>query len=115
MEKTVNIGNIEVLMKVNANTPRLYREEFGRDLIIDLKKFMSHIDKQGRINGEFDFSTIENMAFIMQKQANGCKTIDEFLDQFEGIDDLYEAMADIIGLWNLSKKNTSEAKKKENE
>lgn len=115
MERTVNIGNIEIPMKVNANTPRLYREEFGKDLIVDLQKFMNHIDKTGAIKGDFDFSVIENMAFIMQKQAGGMKTIEEFLDQFEGIDDVYTAMADIIGLWNLSKRNTSEAKKKPNE
>lgn len=114
MEKTVNIGNKEIPMKVNANTPRMYREEFGKDMIVDLQKFMNHIDKTGAIKGDFDFSVIENMAFVMQKQAGGCKTIEEFLDQFE-IDDVYTAMADIIGLWNLSKRTTSEAKKKANE
>lgn len=111
MERTINIGEKDILMRANANTPRLYREEFGRDLIVDLQKFMAHIDKSGAIKGDFDFSVVENMAYIMQKQAGGINAINEFLEQFE-IDDVYEAMADIIGLWNLSKKTTSEAKKK---
>ena len=112
MERTVRIGNIDVNMKANANTPRLYRMEFNRDLIVDLQKFMNHVDDEGRIIGNFDFSVIENLAFIMQKQADGLNDIEAFLDQFE-IDDVYEATAEIISLWTDSKKTTSTAKKKE--
>jgi len=113
MERTVRIGNIDVNMKATANTPRFYRMEFGKDMIVELQKFMNHVDDEGRIIGNFDFSVIENLAFIMQKQADGVKDIDAFLDQFE-IDDVYESTAEIISLWTDSKKTTSTAKKKEN-
>ena len=111
MERTVRIGNIDVNMKATANTPRFYRMEFGKDMIVELQKFMNHVDDEGRIVGDFDFSVIENLAFIMQKQADGMNDIEAFLDQFE-IDDVYEATAEIISLWTDSKKTTSTAKKK---
>lgn len=113
MERTVRIGNIDVNMKATANTPRFYRMEFGKDMIVELQKFMNHVDDEGRIIGNFDFSVIENLAFIMQKQADGLNDIEAFLDQFE-MDDVYEATAEIISLWTDSKKTTSTAKKKEN-
>lgn len=112
MERTVRIGKIDVNMKATANTPRFYRMEFGKDMIVELQKFMNHVDDNGRIIGNFDFSVIENLAFIMQKQADGLNDIDAFLDQFE-IDDVYESTAEIISLWTDSKKTTSTAKKKE--
>ena len=112
MERTVRIGNIDVNMKATANTPRFYRMEFGKDMIVELQKFMNHVDDEGRIIGNFDFSVIENLAFIMQKQADGLNDIEAFLDQFE-IDDVYESTAEIISLWTDSKKTTSTAKKKE--
>lgn len=116
MEKTITIGDKEINMKVNANTPARYREEFGKDLIVELHKFMNHIDKSGNLTGDFDFGVVERLAYTMSKQGGSeAKNIDEFLDQFEGIDDVYLAMGDIIGLWTDSKKSSSVPKKKVNQ
>lgn len=112
MEEIIKIGEKEIGMKANGNTPRLYREIFGRDLMVEWSKFLKHIDKKsGSLIGDFDFSTIENLAFIMAKQYDPSLTnINEWLEQF-GIDDIYLSMAQIVGLWEKSKKTTSEPKK----
>lgn len=112
MEETVRIGNKEIVMRANANTPRKYRETFNRDLISEFATLLKHIDKTGALKGDFDFSIIENLAYIMAKQHdNSIGTIDDFLEQFEGIDDIYLAMGDIVGLWEKSKQAMSEPKK----
>lgn len=113
MEEKITIGNKEVYMRVNANTPRKYRETFSRDLMKDLSNLLAHVDKKsGALIGDFDFSTIENLGYIMAKQYdNTIGNIDDWLEQFEGIDDVYLAMAQIVGLWEKSKTTTSEPKK----
>lgn len=112
MEEIIKIGEHDIGMKVNGNTPRLYREIFGRDLIVDFSNLIKHIDgKSGALKGDFDFSTVENLAFTMAKQYDpSLVSINEWLEQF-GIDDIYLSMAHIVGLWEKSKKTTSEPKK----
>lgn len=112
MEEIVKIGEREIGMKVNGNTPRLYREIFGRDLMVDFSSLIKHVDKKsGALIGDFDFSTVENLAFTMAKQYDpSLVSISEWLEQF-GIDDLYLSMAQIVGLWEKSKRTTSEPKK----
>ena len=113
MEEKITIGDKEIMMRANANTPRKYREAFGRDLLVDLTVLLKHIDRaSGQLVGDFDFSTVENLAFTMAKQYDpSIGGIDEWLEQFDGIDDVYIAMPQIFGLWEKSKKTTSEPKK----
>lgn len=112
MEEIVKIGDLDIGMRVNGNTPRLYREIFGRDLMVDFSALIKHVDrKSGALMGDFDFSTVENLAFTMAKQYDPSLTnISDWLEQF-GIDDLYLSMAQIVGLWEKSKRTTSEPKK----
>lgn len=113
MIEKIRIGNNEVTMKVTANTPRKYREIFGKDLFVDLQKFMAHINSKGELTSGFDFGVVERLGYTMALQADGTiGTIDDWLDGFEGIDDVYGAMGEIIGLWNKSKTTTAEPKKK---
>lgn len=113
MEELIRIGDKEIVMRANANTPRKYRETFNRDLISEFATLLKHIDREtGALKGNFDFSIIENLAYIMAKQHdNSIGSIDDFLEQFDGIDDIYLAMGDIVGLWEKSKQATSEPKK----
>lgn len=112
MEETITIGNIEVTLKANANTPRKYRETFGRDLLVELGNLINHIDKKsGRLVGDFDFSIVENLAYVMAKQYDSSiGSIDDWLEQF-GIDDIYTSMSQILGVWEQSKQTTSTPKK----
>ena len=112
MEEKITIGNIEVMLKCNGNTPRKYREAFGRDLMVDFANFTRNLNrKAGTLTSDADFSVVENMAYIMAKQYDETiGTIDEWLEQF-GIDDLYQSMNKIFGVWEKSKATTSTPKK----
>lgn len=113
MEKTITIGNREITMKATANTPKRYRNEFNKDLLIELQNLFNHLDKKtGEFVGQVDLSLVENLAYIMAKQADPeIGTQDDFLDQFE-VADIYNAMPQILGVWSTSTETLSTAKKK---
>ena len=112
MEKIITIGNKEVPLKATANTPKRYRHEFNEDLLLELNKVYRKTDKKtGAIAEGTDLSVIENLVYIMAKQADPeVGTQDDWLDQFEPLD-IYEAMQDIIRVWTASTTTTSTSKK----
>ena len=113
MEKTIKIGEYDIVMKATANTPKRYRNEFNKDLLLELQKLFSHLDfDTGEFKGEVDLSLVENLAYIMAKQADPeIGTQDDFLDRFE-VADIYNAMPDILGVWSVSSETLSNSKKK---
>ena len=115
MEKTITIGNREITMKATANTPKRYRNEFNKDLLIELQNLFNHLDKKtGEFVGQVDLSLVENLAYIMAKQADPDipDTPDAWLDSIEGIFSIYEVLPAILELWQLSLATTSSARKK---
>lgn len=111
MERTVMIGNVEVPMKATANTPRLYRDMYGKDLIVEMQSLFKHIGKNGELQGDFDFGVIERLGYVMAYQRDReIGTMEEWLDQF-GMDDVYGSMSEIVKLWADSKNTTSTPKK----
>lgn len=113
MEKTILIGTIEVPMKATANTPKRYRNYFNKDLIIEMQRLYNHLNiKTGAFEGDADLSVIENLAYVMARQANEeIGEQEEWLDQF-GTVDIYNAMADIVNVWTASTETLSKPKKK---
>lgn len=110
MEKTILIDAKEVTMKVTANTPSKYRNEFGRDLFKDLDAMNKEYQKNGNIA---DTSCVERLAFTMAKQADPTITrIDEWLDRFDNPFSMIYAMPDILEVWNESQQTMSEQKKR---
>lgn len=112
MEKTIKIGNKEVKMKATASTPKRYRNMFNRDLLVELQKIASHIDvNTGAFIGEVDFDVVENLAYIMAKQADdGIAEIEDWLDMFEPTD-VYNAIPQILSVWNNSQETLSTPKR----
>ena len=111
MEKTINIGNREIKLKATANTPKRYRNTFNEDLLIKLQDLFNHMDKNGAFVGNADLSVVENLAYIMAKQADDTiGTQEEWLDNFEATD-IYNAMPEIMGVWGASTSTLSTAKK----
>lgn len=112
MEKTVKIGNAEILMKATGNTPKRYREMFNKDLIVEYQRLLKNIDDNGNFTDKADLGVMDRLAYTMAKQANNdIPDIDEWLDQFAPLD-IYNAMADILGVWVRSSETLSESKKK---
>lgn len=111
MEKTLMIGDSEVVMKATANTPKVYRNFFNRDLIVEMQGLYKTL-KNGEITDDTDLSVIENMAYVMAWQHDqSVGTMTEWLDNF-GMMDIYNAMNDIISMWIGSSETLSKAKKK---
>lgn len=127
MKKTLYIDGKKVEMRASALIPRLYRYQFGRDIISDMNKLKKAYDKalnlpenateeqkkDAQLNA-FDLTIFENVAYTMAKHADGSipDTPEEWLEEFNMFS-IYEIMPEILKLWNVSQKQTSKPKKKQ--
>lgn len=110
-KKTIEIEGKQVSFVSNAATPLLYREQFHRDLISDMKSIFDNW-KDGHT--DLDLSCIEKIAYVMAKQGGSENTEDllTWLGQFDGLLSIYQALPNIVELWQLNNATTSVAKKK---
>lgn len=130
MTKEILIDDIPVLFRADASIPRLYRIHFGRDVFADmgelikqaaLDKSAEEIAKQNpeELEKDIDISkmnteALENIAYIMAYHAdreNTADNIEDWLAQF-GIMSLVGVLPQILDLWGLNTKSTSDVKKK---
>lgn len=104
MEKTILIDGREVRFKATANTPRLYRLKFRRDMLQDMAKLAKSIDTRD-IRSD-DIEILENAAYIMALQA------DEDIGDKDGFvnESVYGAVFDILELWNENMMTITEPK-----
>ena len=128
MTRTVNIGGKEVRMRASALIPRLYRVQFGRDMISDMRQLIKSYNKAVKAWGKdvteeqrqdaqlsmMDLTIFENVAYMMIKHAGEDvpPTPDEWLDSIDGIFSIYNVMPTILELWGENQKTTSIHKKK---
>lgn len=128
MTRTVNIGGKEVRMRASALIPRLYRVQFGRDMISDMRQLIKSYNKAVKAGGKdvteeqrqdaqlsmMDLTIFENVAYMMIKHAGEDvpPTPDEWLDSIDGIFSIYNVMPTILELWGENQKTTSIPKKK---
>lgn len=113
-------------MRASALTPRLYRFQFGRDIISDMNKLKKAYDKAMKLPEDateeekndaqlsaFDLTLFENIAYTMAKHADQSipDTPEEWLEGFNMFS-IYEVMPEILKLWNISQRQTSKPKKK---
>lgn len=127
MKKILHIDGKKVEMRASALIPRLYRFQFGRDIIRDMNQLKKAYDKalslpenatEEQIRdaqlSAIDLTIFENMAYIMAKHADPSipDSPEEWLEGFH-VFSIYEVMPEIIKLWNLSQKQTAKPKKKQ--
>ena len=93
METIITIDGKKIPFKATANTPRLYRIKFRRDLMHD----MSRLAKQHK-KKKFDIPDLE------------IGTIDEWMDGFKMFD-IYEILPQLIELWGANVETQVESKK----
>ena len=112
MDKVVKIGDIDVGLRANALTPRLYRFKFRRDLIQDMKLLQKTIDEADPESGELDTTVFEHVGYIMAKQFDQ-EIPSEEEDWLAGLPmfAIYQLMEPIISLWQLNTVTTSKPKK----
>ena len=127
MEKTILVDNKPVRMRASALVPRLYRFQFGRDLIKDLNQLQkaytnaikaaesaqTEEEKQDAQLSAMDLTIFENLAYIMARHADNTlpNTPEEWLEGFSMFS-IYEVLPEILALWEDSSATTSVDKKK---
>lgn len=127
MEKTIIVDGKPVRMRASALVPRLYRFQFGRDLIKDLNQIQKSYtnamkaaqeaeteeEKQDAQLSAMDLTIFENLAYIMARHADNTlpDTPDEWLEGFSMFS-IYEVLPEILSLWEDSSATTSAVKKK---
>lgn len=114
--KQIEIDGKTVKFMASARTPRLYRQRFQRDVILDMKSLSDRFNKIKNSEEQFsilDLTIFENMAYVMAKQADPTipETIDEWLDGFNTFD-IYEVLPKLMDLWATNKAGMSASKKK---
>lgn len=117
MEKTITVGGKPMKMKASALIPKLYRYHFGRDIIQDLKKLSDAAEKNKRDGTEFgvpDLTIFEDVAWLFLKHGGEDvgENVDEWLDGIDGIFSIYEALPQILELWQMNLSQTAIPKKK---
>lgn len=113
MDKVVNVGGIDVGLRANALTPRLYRFKIGRDLIRDMKLLQKSIEDIDPEDADFDTTLFEHAGYVMAKQfdAQIAETEEEWLSELPMFA-IYELMEPIISLWEINNATTAKPKKK---
>jgi len=93
MEKIIKIGDKEVTMRATAATPLHYRNQFNKDLIVELSMM------EGKELVDLDFGVFERMAYIMSGAFKDGTSLEDWLEQFDSMTDIIEASAEMIELW----------------
>lgn len=117
MDKIVKIDGKDIKFRATARTPRLYRALIGRDMIADMNRLQKAFDpskaKESNLD-MLDLQIFEDTAYIMARHANPDmteKSADEWLDTFDMFS-IYEILPQILELWAINTKQTSQSKKK---
>ena len=114
--KEVVIDGKPVRFMASARTPRIYRQHFRRDIMVDMASLSESFKKAEGTDAQLsimDLTIFENLAYVMAKQADDTipGTIDEWLDEFSTFD-IYEVFPELMSLWSMNRAGLSKAKKK---
>ena len=116
MEKMIKVSGREVAFKATANTPKIYRQLFGRDILVDIQTLQNAMDAYRNNDQPLTMDTLEifeRVSYVMAKQAdpNVPDDMDVWLDDFDMFS-IWEILPQIVALWGLNMRTTSESKKK---
>ena len=125
MKKVVKIGDKELGLKATALTPRIYRFQFGRDMVVDMNRLKKNFEKAMKSKqadeteedvqlSVIDLTIFENVAFVMAKQYDPSlpDTPEQWLDEQETVFTVYQLLPHILELWRLNQSTTAIPKKK---
>lgn len=111
MKKQVILCGKTCTLENNALLPRRYRNQFGRDLIVDMQAMATNYKKDpSSFNGE----VLENVTWLMLKEAGEDvgENPEEWLATLDNAFAVYEISGDVMGLWSKGRETTSRPKKK---
>lgn len=113
--KIIEIDGREVTFRASAAIPRLYRNQFHRDIYRDLNELQKSMNQSGEESSTLDTFSLElfeNIAWLMAKHADkeAPDTPEEWLDDFSTFS-IYEILPQIIDLWGLNVEQQINSKK----
>lgn len=111
MKKQVTLNGKSMTLENNALLPRRYRNQFGRDLLVDMQAMTTNYKKDpSKFNGE----VLENITWLMLKEAgeNVGENPEEWLATLDNTFAVYEISGDVVELWGKGRETTSRPKKK---
>lgn len=128
IKRTVTVCGQDVTIGASALVPKIYRINFGRDIIQDiniLRKSLQAVedlpenateeDRNAAALSAMDLTIFERIAWTMAYHAdkeNVPHNPDEWLEGFDGIFSIYEVFPAILELWGLNNSTTSVPAKK---
>lgn len=112
MEKTVTISGKDYRMVANALVPRVYRKTFNRDMLLDMDELIKGYNEKVRHGKNIPVQILtifENVAWIFLKQGGEHvgNSPDEWLESLDGMFSVYEALPQVVELWNSTQTTTS--------
>lgn len=110
MNKTVTVGDKELKLKTSAALMRLYKANFGRDIMKDIMALRG-VDENTLFEGD-NMETLENITYTMARHADP-GIPDNILEWLEGFDtfSLMNVLPEVLNLWEEEVKTSSNAKK----
>lgn len=134
MIKDIEIGGKVCRLKSSAAIPRIYRQFFNKDLLMDMNSIFEYSALKAKLNRELKakakkegeefepindnllpehIETLENLTYILHKHGDPSQPddIDEWFEQFEMLD-IYDAFPAVINMWTEENKQLVTAKKK---
>lgn len=105
-EKTITIGDKEVLLKTSAYTPLLYNDLFHENIFAEMNDIITMAGQTGSV--PFDkVPVLYKLAYCMAKHADkSIPPIEEWLDEFD-VFAIPEIAGELIGLWAVENKTQS--------
>lgn len=102
MEKTLNLDGRAVRVDMSADTLRVYRKTYGRDLLVDMLSMSESLDME----------VVENLAYICAAACDpDIPPIDIWLRQFSPMA-FYKAAGELMKMWRANGATTSKSRKK---
>lgn len=118
--KEIEIDGKVVRFAASASIPRIYRNKFNRDIIVDMRTIQNDMELHGK-SGDNDesyipFNTLnlfEDIAYIMARHADPTisENVYDWLDEFETFS-IYKVLPELIALWKENNLTMSIPKKK---
>ena len=127
MVRTITVSGKEITLRASALIPRLYRFQFGRDMIADMRQLQKAWAKASALPKDateeqiqdaqlsvMDLTIFENVAYMMVRHGGNDvpPTPEEWLDSLDGVFSIYEVLPTLLELWQGTNQTTSIPKKK---
>lgn len=105
MQRTIKLDDRDIPVEMNADTLRVYRRNFGRDLLLDMFSMQENLDME----------VIENLFYTCAQAADpDIPAVDEWLKGFSTFA-LYKGAKELMKMWRDENKTLSTRKKKEDQ